>query len=91
MIPVVFFNSDTRYTIITNDCVVLGKVTDSAFGKIVLMNVDTYDLSLNARRSAEKLEIDYADIISAGFCADSRYTARNDLCWQLNSLPVKNV
>lgn len=90
MIPIVYFDIGTKYTIISGTNVVCGTVAASSLGKLQLTNADVYDIAIDQKTHHTQIEIDYSTITAAGFCSDARYSARNRLCWQLNDLPAIN-
>ena len=88
MIPVVHFNKNTVYTVTTHSQIVRGEFTSASMGTLLFERASVYDLKLAAKRYADEIEIDYADITSAGFCSENDRKMRNNLCWQLNDADV---
>lgn len=84
MIPVVYFECGTFYTVITETQVIRGKFTGSEFGKLIFSGSNTYNIALTEKEYFETIRIGFTDIIAVGQCSESRYNARNELCWILN-------
>lgn len=86
MIPLLFYNIDTKYTFVTNCVVVRGIFTGSSMGMLTLKDAEVFDITLKTKNTFAGYQLEYSDIIGAGFCSESRYYNRNTLCWELNEL-----